>query len=209
MYLSILGKSSLAPKHLARGLIVLGLALVLLLVVAKVWAAPEVWYLNSTPGAACGPGDQEALSQSAGSSPKTKVLDGTGDTWGRTQASSSTTESGDWQVTFDATTDSGGGPPNRVTVLIEIRDAACLVQQTITNEAVVLSKGSTQEYTTSPVNPGQVAVAAGEIVTVSFTQSNGNQTITLRYDDNASTDSDTRLTQPDEALILPGSDGWL
>ncbi len=208
MYLSNLGKSPLAPKHLAQGLaaIVLVLALVLLLVVARVWAAPEVWYLNSTPGAACGPGDQEALSQSAGSSPKTKVLDGTGDTWGRTQVSSSTIESGDWQVTFNATTDSGGGPPNRVTVLIEIRDAACSVQQTITNEAVVLSKGSTQEYTTSPVNPGQVAVAAGQIVTVSFTQTNGNQTITLRYDDDAGTDSDSRLTQPDEALILPGSD---
>ncbi len=144
MYLSILGKSPLAPKHLARGLIaiVLVFALVFILVVARVWAAPEVWYLNSTPGAACGPGDQEALSQSAGSSPKTKVLDGTGDTWGRTQASSSTIESGDWQVTFDATTDSGAGPLNRVNVLVEIRDAACSVQQTVINEAVVLSKGS-------------------------------------------------------------------
>ena len=208
MHLSNLGKNPLSSKHLARGLIaiVLVFALVLLFVVARVWAAPEVWYLNFSPGAACGPGDQEALSQSAGSSPQTKVLDVTGNTWGRTQASPSTVESGNWQVTFDATTDSGGGPPNRVTVLIEIRDAACLVQQTITNEAVVLSKGSTQEYATSSVNPGQVALAAGDIVTVSFTQTNGNQTISLRYDGDAGTDSDTRLTQPDEALVLPGSD---
>ena len=46
-----------------------------------------------------------------------------------------------------------------------------------------------QEYATILVNPGQVTLAADEIVTVSFTQTKGNQTITLRYDDDAGTDS--------------------
>ena len=72
------------------------------------------------------------------------------------------------------------------------------VQQTIINEQIGLNKGATQEYSTTLTDPGQVDFSDGDILTVTLTQTQGNQTVTLRYDAAAGGDADSRLTHPDE-----------
>ena len=74
-----------------------------------------------------------------------------------------------------------------------------MVQQTIINEEITLTKGTTLEYLTTLADPGQVNFTAGDILTMSLTQTKGNQTVTLRYHDTAGGDADSRLTHPGEA----------
>jgi len=63
-------------------------------------------------------------------------LDGSGDTWNRTETAR-TIGAGNWQLFFDATTGSGSGSPNKVTVLVERRNSSCVVQgSAIINEEV-------------------------------------------------------------------------
>lgn len=159
----------------------------------------ETWYLRDGAGAACGPGDRESLSEAAGASVATKVLDGTGDTWNRTESPARSIAAGNWTFYFDITCGSGGGAPNRVTVLIERRNSSCAVQEEVVNEEITVSKGVTDEYSTEPVDPGQVDFADGDILTVILTQTNGGQTVTLRYNDSDPSDADSRLVHPDEA----------
>ena len=90
----------------------LALALAILLIGLALLANPETWYFRTAEGAACGDGDRESLSESAGSSTATKVLDSTGATWNRTETTRSI-GAGNWQVLFDATTGSGSGPTNK------------------------------------------------------------------------------------------------
>ena len=195
------------PVRLALGTAVvsLGLAASLFVLVQIVMANPETWYLRSAAGAACGSGVRESLNQTAGSAATTTVLNGTGDTWNRTETAR-TIGAGNWQVLFDAATGSGGGPGNRVTVLVERRNSDCVVQQTIINEEVDLTKGTTQEYSTATTDPGNVDFAAGDILTVTLTQTRGNQTVTLRYEGAASSDADSRLVHPDELVAVAVAD---
>ncbi|MFQ6027167.1 MAG: hypothetical protein ACE5Q6_06725 [Dehalococcoidia bacterium] len=188
---------------LAATLVSLALMAAAFLVAGVALANPETWYLRATAGTACGVGDREALNQTVGSAVSTKALDGTGDTWNRAESPARDIAAGDWQVLFDATTDSGGGPPNRVTVLVQRRDSGCNVQQTIINEEITLSEG-TAEYQTSNADPGEVSFADGDILTLTLTQTTGNQTVTVRYAGTAGGDADSRLTHPDEPAIPIG-----
>lgn len=66
-----------------------------LLQTGVVFAAPETWYALSSAGQACGTGDRESISVTPGSSLATKLLDGTGDTWNRSETTRSIV-AGDW-----------------------------------------------------------------------------------------------------------------
>lgn len=119
-------------------------------------------------------------------------------TWNRTKSARSI-QAGNWSVVADLTTGSGGGPPNRVTCVVERRNASCVVQQTILNiQSGNLSAGTTEEITFGPVDPGEVTFNDGDILTVRFIRSNGNLSQTLRFDDDPGTNADTRLIHPDE-----------
>ena len=181
-------------------------ALLLVLLPLIVQAAPENWRLRSSAGSACGNGDRESLNQTAGSNAATKALDGSGDTWNRTE-SARTIGAGDWQLFFDATTGSGGGSPNKVTVLVERRNSSCVVQgSAIINEEVTTTKGATQEYATAATASGSVDLAAGDLITVTLTQTNGGQTVTLRYDGADGGDADSKLVHPGEPTLVSVSD---
>ena len=143
----------------------LALALAILLIGLALLANPETWYFRTAEGAACGDGDRESLSESAGSSTATKVLDSTGATWNRTETTRSI-GAGNWQVLFDATTGSGSGPTNKVTVLVERRTSPCSVQQEIINEQITLTEGTTTEYSTTVTDSGMVSFDTGDILTV-------------------------------------------
>ena len=194
------------PRRLvtAAAVTVLAAALFLLFFPLPVQADPEIWYLRSNTGAACGLGDQESLNQSAGAEVKTKVFDGNGDTWNRTETVR-TIVAGTWQFFFDATTGSGTGSPNKVTVLVERRNSSCEVQGSpIINKAVATSKGATEEFSTNAAT-GAVTFATGDILTVTLTQTSGGQTVTLRYDNAAGSDADSRLVHPAEEVLASES----
>ena len=128
-------------------------ALLLVLLPLMVQAAPENWLLRSSAGSACGNGDRESLNQTAGSNAATKVLDGSGDTWNRTETAR-TIGAGNWQLFFDATTGSGSGSPNKVTVLVERRNSSCVVQgSAIIDEEVTTTKGTLSPAPTATLRP--------------------------------------------------------
>lgn len=157
----------------------------------------ETWNARIGTGAACGPGTRRPLLTTASSfDPGTQALDATGHTWNRTE-SARTLEAGNWQVLFWCATGSGGGPQNTVTVQVHRRDSACAVLQTIADEAVSVNKGTTEEYATTVIDPGAVTFASGEILTVVFIASAGNQSKTLRFDA-TNQSADTRLVNPGE-----------
>src|SRR3972149_10994031 len=104
----------------------------------------ETWYARTGTGAACGPGTRRPLSQTAGTSPATEDITSE-HTWNRTESARSI-QAGNWSVVADVTTGSGGGQPNRVTCVVERRNASCVVQQTILNvQSGNLSAGATEE----------------------------------------------------------------
>jgi hypothetical protein len=187
--------------------LVLGLSLsaTFLFLVSIAQADPETWYLRSGTGSACGPGEQESLNLSTGSSAVTKVLDGTGDTWNRVELTTRSIAPGDWQVLFDTTLGIGLGPSNRIAVLVERRDGNCTVQQTIIDQEVTITELLPSEYATASTNPGQVDFNAGDILTVSFSQTSGNQTVSLHYAGSLGSNADSRLLHPDTLVVVPVS----
>ena len=182
------------------------LALAISLVAHIVLANPETWYLRPAAGATCGPGDLESLNLTAGTTSTTKLLDGAGDTWSRAEPSARSLASGNWQVLFDASTGSGGGPANKTRVLVERRSSACTIQQTIISEDVAMTKGVTQEYATLLTDPRGVSFAPGDVLAVSLIQISGNQAVTLRYDGSAGGDADSRLAHPEEQVVVAVTD---
>lgn len=168
----------------------------------------ETWECRDTAGAACGPGDREALSETAGSSLTTKALDGTGDTWNASEERS--IASGDWSVRFSIDCGTGGGPQNVVNVTVARFNSSCVQQGAdIINEDVNVAKGDdNQAYTTATQNPGQVDFASGDIIRVVFTDAGGSQIKTLNYNGSALGDK-TWLTHPDEVVAGADSESFL
>jgi hypothetical protein len=161
----------------------------------------EVWYLRTTAGSACGPGDRESLSETQGSSNSTKALDGTGDTWNVSEER--TILAGNWTLYFDVECPDAGGPQNKINVLVERRNSSCIVQgSAIINEDVDITKGATQEYSTTPTDPGEIAFSSGDLITVILTDANGNQAKTVYYNGSGSS-YDSRLVHP---LVTAGAD---
>lgn len=155
----------------------------------------ETWYWRTGTGAACGPGTQRPLSETAGGAAATQDI-ATEHTWNRTEASARTIQAGNWSVLADITTASGGGAPNKVTIVAERRNSSCVVQQTIGTVQVQMSAGTTQEYTFDFGDPGAVVFAANDILTCRIIRSAGSRAQTLRFDNAATTDADTRLIHP-------------
>jgi len=193
---------TIPSRRLIIATAVSGLAVVLLLYPLPVKAATESWYLRSNAGAACGSGDRESLNQTEGTSAATKVLDSTGDTWNRTETAR-TIGAGTWQLFFDADTTSvvGGSPnKNKVTVLVERRNSSCVVQgSAIINVEVTTTEGGIFENS-------DASASAGDILTMTLTKTGGDETITLRYDDAASGNADSRLVHPGEPITVSVSD---
>jgi len=159
-------------------------------------ATAEFWYLRTDAGAACGPGDQESLSETIGAAEATKVLDGTGDTWNRTETGR-TILAGNWRVDFWVDVSDGGGPPNEITVIVEKRNSACGVLQTLLSDVVSVDKGVTeQKYSTATVTLGSIGFAVDDILTVRLAQTRGNRTITLHYNGGAADNAASVLIQP-------------
>jgi hypothetical protein len=159
----------------------------------------ETWYArDSAAPLACGPGTRKNLSETVGSSTKALRLDGTGDTWNK--AESRTIAAGDWRVAMVLDTDSGGGPQNRVNVLVQRVNSSCTVQGSdIINETIDVTKGDSGKtyFTTLPNDPGEITFAAGDGVLVTFTDTNGNQWKDVKYDGGVG--GNTSLVHPDEA----------
>lgn len=170
----------------------------LLLLCALPASAAETWYAASGTGAACGPGTRRPLSQTAGSSASTQDV-ASEHTWNRTETER-TIAAGNWSFFADLTTAGGGGAPNRVTIVIERRNSSCVVQQTIGSVEVTMNAGTTQEYLFDFGDPGAVAFAAGDILTVRVVRSNGSRAQTLRFNGAAAGDADSRLVAPNESV---------
>jgi len=164
----------------------------------------ETWYLVTGSGAACGPGTRRPLNTSAGTTPSTQDVSSE-HTWNRTEIARSI-QSGDWSVILDVTTGAGGGMPNRVTAVVERRNSSCVVQETILNvQSGSLTASSTEEITLTATGVAQVDFAAGDILTIRVVRSAGARTQTLRFDDDPTTDADSRLITPDEVVAGIGS----
>lgn len=162
----------------------------------------ETWYWKSGTGAACGPGTRRPLEQTAGASAATQDL-ASEHTWNRVE-SARTIAAGNWSVFADITTGSGGGPANKVTIVIERRNGSCVVQQTIGTVEVTTTKGATSEFTFNFGDPGQVVFAADDILTCRIVKTAGNQAVTLRFNGAAAGDADTRLVQPEASVAVEG-----
>ena len=91
----------LITKQPARGVLLaaiglFGVVLSLLFAAQILLANPETWYLRIGAGASCGNGDLESLIKTAGTTTATKLLDGVGDTWSRTESTGRSMASGNW-----------------------------------------------------------------------------------------------------------------
>ncbi len=169
----------------------------MLLLTAPAWAV-ETWYFRSTAGEACGPGDREDLSETAGSSATLKTMDGTGDTWNVIEAR--TIAAGNWQVCTDLTVASGGGQAGRVTWIVQRYNSSCVQQggDIINDQSANLTSGASGEVCSSTADPGQLAFAAGDLIVVTVSQTQGSRQVDLYYDGAAAGAADSRLTHPDE-----------
>ena len=184
-----------------------GLVALLFLLLASPALALETWYFRDTAGAACGAGDREALNQTAGASVAPKVLDGTGDTWSRTESPARNIAAGNWQVCTDLDVAGGGGQAARVTWLVQVWDSACTTQQgadIINEQSANLTNGSTAEYCSTASDPGQINFSDNDILIVTVSKTQGTRTVTLRYNNSDLSDADSRLTHPDEAVAGSG-----
>ncbi len=160
--------------------------------------ASETWYMRdtSTDVLSCGSDLNRDTSQTAGSPQSTHTLTtDVYDYWyGRTGPGEF--EAGNWVVDFWTTTAGGGGPAGKVTVIVERVSAACVVQQTIVSQQLGMTKGTTQEYSTTPVNPGTVTLASGERIVIRYAQTNGARQIDLLYDNAEGGQADTQIRHP-------------
>ena len=163
----------------------------------------ETWYFRTGTGAACGPGTQRPLNLSNGTTPSTEDITSE-HTWNRVESVRSI-QTGNWSVIIDVTTGAGGGAPNRVTAVVERRNSSCVVQETILNvQSGNLTAGATEEITLTATGVGQINFVAGDILTIRIVRSAGTRTEVLRFDDDPTTDADSRLTTPDVVVVGAG-----
>jgi hypothetical protein len=102
----------------------------------------------------------------------------------------------------DVTTGSGGGQPNKVTVVIERRNSSCVVQETILSQVSAnLTAGTTEEIDLSEA-ASAVTFGATDILTVRIVRSQGGRSQVARYDGADPSDADSRITWPDPVAVL-------
>ena len=163
----------------------------------------ETWAFRKPAGAACGDGDRESLSETFGASDVDKGLDSISDTWNRTEALARSIAAGTWEITARITTSPGAGvPANRITCLAQRRNSACVVQETILNDEQTVTQGTTcVAVTFLEVGVAQIDFAAGDILTIKVSDSNGSQFKTLCYNNADGSDHETKLITPDVFVV--------
>lgn len=164
-------------------------------VVQPLAAATEGWYFRGTAGAACGPGSRFALSLTPDSSPisaNSFILIGPdAATWNRTETLRSIA-AGIWKVRARISASVAG---RSCRMVIERRNAGCVVQETVLDVARSLETGAAfYEFEVS--NP-IIHFAAGDILTIRVGSSHLDTTVSLTYN-RLNTADDTRLIHPIE-----------
>lgn len=156
----------------------------------------ETWRARSTNAdvLSCGSSLNLDASQTAGSADTGEVMDATYDYWYE-PSTPRTLGAGNWQVHFWVDTASSGSGAT-ATAIVERVNSSCTVQQTIVNEAVVLTKGSWQQYSTAAVDPGAVTIAAGQRLLFRLAKTAGNSAATLHYNGGVGGIAETRLIHP-------------
>ena len=161
----------------------------------------EGWKLRTDAGEACGPGTRKALSETHGSAPTEQSL-ATENTWNRLESRNFI--QGSWDSKLDITCGSGGGPPNKVRFIIERRNSACVVQETIVNQERTLTKGAVcKAYSLGVHGVAPKTFNPGDILTVRIVQTNGNQATEICYNGAFGSDHDSRQINPDAVTPPP------
>ena len=157
---------------------------------------PETWYLRATSGdiLGCSPQFDRDTSRTAGSGSATEVLDGIYDYWYEPSVAR-TLAGGTWQASLWVDTASSGSGAT-MTVVVERINSSCVVQQTIINEAITLTKGTNQLYSTTPVNAGSVTLTAGQRIVLRTAKTSGNSDATLEFDGAPGPGYDSRFVHP-------------
>lgn len=141
--------------------------------------ALELSHFTIDTGAACGPGNRESI-KAVGNSTNTSKDITTEHTWNKVMAES-TIPAGTRQVTAYITTAAGGGQPNKVTLVVEKRDGACNVLQTIIDEEKTMDKGTFRSYTWADLSGAEIIFNKGDILTVRMVRTQGARAQTFHY----------------------------
>jgi len=134
----------------------------------------------------CGIGaTHEAMSLSAGTVNKARLITGPGCTWVYEGFGPLTIGAGNWDVKAIIYTLAGIGAPT-VRCQVKHRSADCTVLQTIIDQTLPMTKEEVVVYTFSAVDVPQVVVGATDVITVEFNRGGtGDMDITLRYNGGA------------------------
>lgn len=156
----------------------------ILLLLASTASAQQTLYLRDLVStlSSC-PGDDRQLTLAGDTDLKSEILgdESPGENWNY-QAVASSTLNGAWDCTLRYYVVSGTGPGNKFTVDLQRVDSSCAVQQTIFSEETgTLSEGSWLTYECTGDTSESVTFAAGEALMLTVYRTNGNQSITTRY----------------------------
>lgn len=156
----------------------------------------EVWHFRDGGGAICGPGDRRELSLVEGTGGRDRDIT-TERTWNRTESARSIA-TGTWTVDAQITTGDGGGAANKVTIVIERRNSSCVVQETIFDIEVAMTRDTEcKDYAFSQAGVAQIDFTSGDILTVRVVRSAGARDNDICFDGAAPNQIST-LDHPDE-----------
>lgn len=103
-----------------------------------------------------------------------------------------------WVASVDLTVGTGGGPQNRIKIAISKGDSTneCFNQPAIQCSLIVdVNKGTIEEYMASISCP-EIVFSDTDYLIFQISDNNGNQDKTVRYNNSATSDADTRMERP-------------
>jgi len=151
----------------------------------------ETWYFRDLDAPLTCPDSSTKLqSDTVGTS--SKSLDITTVKYWARQETARSIVLGDWTVTANITTAGGGGQGNKVTCKIERYNDSCVLQETILNQQLSMTKGSTKDYVFQVLAYAQVDITVNDFISISFERTAGGRAQTINYDN----------SDPDDSLLI-------
>jgi len=151
----------------------------------------ETWYFRDLDAPLTCP-DSSTKLQSSTIGTSSKSLDITSVKYWARQETARSIVLGDWTVTANITTAGGGGQGNKVTCKIERFNDSCVLQETILNQQLSMTKGSTKDYVFQILAYTQVDITVNDFISISFERTAGGRAQTINYDN----------ADPDDSLLI-------